>query len=133
MNTLAVRSRSNKALASVVLWGASYIAARAALDVDLHLEPTWLRVAAALLPVGPTVAALWSIANGLRESDELQRRVHLEALAIAYPLAILLLMTLGLLELAIGLNPNDWSYRHVWIYLPIFYFVGLVIAWRRYK
>jgi hypothetical protein len=38
-----------------------------------------------------------------------------------------------LLELAIGLDPKDWSYRHVWIYLPLFYFVGLAIAWRRYK
>ena len=133
MHTAAAKSQSNRALAAIVLWGVSYIAARAALDVDLHLEPTWLRLAAALLPVAPTAFALWAIAVGLRESDELQRRVHLEALAIAYPLAILLLMTLGLLELAIGLKPEDWSYRHVWIYLPMFYFAGLVIAWRRYK
>jgi hypothetical protein len=133
MNTVAVRSQSNRALGAFILWGASYVAARLALDADLQLGPTWLRVAAALLPVIPTVLALWAIAAGLRESDELQRRVHLEALAIAYPLAILLLMTLGLLELAVGLNPQDWSYRHVWAYLPMFYFAGLAVAWRRYK
>ena len=133
MNTVAAKSQSNKAFATIVLWGAAYIAARAALDVELNLQPAWLRVTAALLPVIPTAIALWAIATGLRQSDELQRRVHLEALAIAYPLAILLLMTLGLLELAIGLNPDDWSYRHVWIYLPLFYFIGLFVAWRRYK
>jgi hypothetical protein len=107
--------------------------ARVALDVDLQLGPTWLRVAAALMPVIPTAFALRAIAVGMREADELQRRVHLEALSIAYPLAILLLMTLGLLELAVGLKPEDWSYRHVWIYLPMFYFLGLFIAWRRYR
>jgi hypothetical protein len=133
VNIVLARSQSNKALAILVLWAISYLAARAALDTELHLQPTWLRVAAALLPVVPTALALWSIAGGLRESDELQRRVHLEALAIAYPLAILLLMTLGLLELAVGLNPQDWSYRHVWIYLPLFYFAGLCVAWRRYR
>jgi hypothetical protein len=133
MNSVLARSQSNKALAVLVLWGVSYLAARAALDTELHLQPDWLRVAAALLPVVPTALALWTIAARLRDSDELQRRVHLEALAIAYPLAILLLMTLGLLELAVGLNPQDWSYRHVWIYLPLFYFAGLCIAWRRYR
>jgi hypothetical protein len=133
MNVAAVRSRTNRTLGILVLWGASYIAARLALDVDLALEPAWLRLAAALLPLVPTVMALRAIAAGIREADELERRVHLEALGIAYPLAILLLMTLGLLELAIGLDPKDWSYRHVWIYLPLFYFVGLAIAWRRYK
>jgi hypothetical protein len=133
MHSVAVKSQSNRALGTCILWGASYIAARLALDADLQLGPTWLRVAAALLPVIPTALALWAIAAGLREADELQRRVHLEALAIGYPLAILLLMTLGLLELAVGLNPEDWSYRHVWIYLPLFYFIGLAIAWRRYR
>lgn len=133
MNIVAARSKANRTFGILVLWGASYIVARAALDVDLQLGPTWLRVAAALMPVIPTAFALRAIAVGMREADELQRRVHLEALSIAYPLAILLLMTLGLLELAVGLKPEDWSYRHIWIYLPLFYFLGLFIAWRRYR
>ena len=133
MNAVAVKQQSNRAFGAMLIWGLSYIAARLALDVDLDLGPGWLRVAAALLPVIPTVLALHAIAAGLREADELHRRVHLEALAIAYPLAILLLMTLGLLELAVGLNPQDWSYRHTWVYLPLFYFLGLWLAWRRYR
>lgn len=133
MNAVAVKQRSNRAFGAIVVWGLSYIAARLALDVDLDLRPAWLRVGAALLPVIPTVLALLAIGAGLREADELHRRVHLEALAIAYPVAILLLMTLGLLELAVGLNPQDWSYRHTWIYLPLFYFMGLWLAWRRYR
>ena len=45
----------------------------------------------ALLPVVPTVLFLWLVVANIRGLDELQRRVHLEALAIAFPLAILLL------------------------------------------
>jgi hypothetical protein len=65
--------------------------------------------------------------------DEMQRRIHLEALVIAFPLAILLLMTLGLLQLAIPLPEEDWSYWHIWAFLPMFYFIGLAFAWRRYR
>ena len=118
------------------LWAITFLGARAFLDVELQqrlqVDP-WLRVLAALVPVVPTALFLWLIIAGLRSLDELHRRVHLEALVIAYPLAILLLMTLGLLQLAIDLPAEDWSYRHVWIYLPFFYFLGLSIAWTRYR
>lgn len=112
-------------------WVLSYLGARLALK-ELQLDP-WLRVTVALLPVVPTALFLWLVVANIRSLDELQRRVHLEALAIAFPLAILLLWTLGLLQLAINLPAEDWSYRHVWVYLPLFYFLGLAIAWRRYQ
>jgi hypothetical protein len=31
------------------------------------------------------------------------------------------------------MQTQDWSYRHVWFFLPLFYFVGLDIARRRYR
>jgi hypothetical protein len=117
----------------VALWGATFLIARAALDKDLKLEPAWLRVLIALMPVVPTALFLWLIVSSLSGMDELHRRVHLEALAIAYPLAILMLVTLGFLQLAVDLSPEDWSYRHVWAYLPVFYLLGLTVAWRRYR
>ena len=71
-------------------------------------------------------------ASGL-QADELQRRIQLEALGFAYPLALLLLMTLGLLQLVIDLDPADWSYRHVWQFIVVFYLVGMGLATRRYQ
>jgi hypothetical protein len=32
-----------------------------------------------------------------------------------------------------GAPSLDWSYRHVWYYLPLFYFIGIVVSWRRYR
>lgn len=127
----AARRSLSLRLPMAVLWVLSYLGARFALE-ELQLAPG-LRVAVALLPVLPTAVFLWLVITNIRGLDELQRRVHLEALAIAFPLAILLLWTLGLLQLAIDLPAEDWSYRHVWVYLPLFYFIGLAIASRRYQ
>jgi hypothetical protein len=69
----------------------------------------------------------------LRRVDELERRIQLEALAIAFPAAVLLLMALALLERATALSPQDWSYRHIWFFLPLFYFASLGVARRRYR
>lgn len=118
--------------AVVGLWAVTFLGARLVLDKDLRL-PAWVKVTAALVPILPTALFLWVVVSALRGLDELHRRVHLEALAIAYPLAILLLVTLGFLQLAIDLPAEDWSYRHVWGFLPCFYVIGLVVAWRRYR
>lgn len=118
--------------AVVALWAVVFFGARLALDKDLQL-PAWAKVTAALAPILPTALLLWVVVGAIRGLDELHRRVHLEALAIAFPLAILLLVTLGFLQLAIDLPAEDWSYRHVWPLLPVFYLVGLCVAWRHYK
>lgn len=114
----------------IAAWFLTWIAARVILESTV---PTWMRVIAALAPIPLAGAALLAIVRGARELDELEKRIQLEALAFAFVLAVLLLMTLGLLELAIPLNRDDWSYRHVWAILPTMYFGGLVIARRRYS
>ena len=111
-------------------WFVAWIGARVVLESPS--VPTWARVVAAMAPAPLGAAALLTIVRGARELDELEQRIQLEALAIAFVLAVLLLMTLGLMELAVTLNPDDWSYRHVWAMLPMLYLAGLVFARRRY-
>ena len=113
----------------VAAWFVTWIAARAVLESG---APTWVRVVAALAPTPVAAIALLAILRGARDLDELEKRIQLEALAFAFVLAVLFLMTLGLLELAVTLNRDDWSYRHVWAMLPLLYFGGLVLARRRY-
>lgn len=117
--------------AAFLLWFVSYFCARGMLE-HRGTAP-WLRVTVALIPVLPFALFLLLFIRGIREMDELQRRIHLEALAVAFPLTMLLLQTLGLLERAIPLPFEDWSYAHVWAYLPLFYFLGLALATRRYQ
>jgi hypothetical protein len=121
-------------LSRPLVWGAAWFIAWFGARVVLESKsvPTWARVIAALAPTPIAGMALFTIIRAARDLDELERRIQLEALAFAFVLAVLLLMTLGLMELAITLNRDDWSYRHVWAMLPMLYFGGLALARRRY-
>lgn len=121
----------SRGLAASIVFVLSYFASRALLEADGAGD--LYRVAAALLPVVPFAWMLWEIFKGIRGMDELEQRIQLEALALAFPLALLLLMTLGLLEIAVKLPPEDLGYRHVWAMMPALYLAGLARARRRYR
>ena len=131
MHAVARTDRSEwRGFGIFLVWGLVYLAARLLLELPALSWRSRLLVSLAPTPLFAWV--LWTIARGVADMDELQRRIQLEALAFAFPLTLLLVMTLGLLEIAIGLNPNDWSYRHVWPMLFVLYLAGLVRAKRRY-
>jgi len=114
-----------------LLWISIYALSRGLLE--LAIVEQWLRVVIALLPVPFFAWWLWTWMKGVSEMDELERRIELEALAVAFPLAVIFLMTLGLLDVAIALNPGDFSPRHLWAMMPLLYYVGLYRAKRRYQ
>ena len=123
--------KTNVALAwSFGLWLALYFVARFALE-STGLA-TWMRVAIAMAPVPVFVWFLLAVARWTARADELERRIQLEALAFAFPLTVLLIMTLGLLQLAIELSMDDWSYRHLWPIIYVFYLFGFMRARKRY-
>ena len=126
------KAQSVWTLVAVILWLVTYFAARVILRQNSGLGEG-ARVMVALMPLLPFLAFLRLFISGLRGLDELERRIQLEALALAFPLTMVMLMVLGLVELATPLSPADWSYRHVWAYLPLFYFLGVAIASRRYR
>lgn len=117
------------ALIAAIAFVTAYAGARLLLKME---SPPAARVLIALLPLPFFAAWLWMTMKSIATLDELERRIHLEAAAISLSLSMLLFMTLGLLQIAIKLSLDDWSYRHTWIYLPLFYFAGLAIARRRY-
>lgn len=65
--------------------------------------------------------------------DEVQIKIQMEAVVLAFALGLLLVMTLGLIDLFIVLNPEDWSYRFLVPIFIAFYFLGLFIAKRKYN
>ena len=125
--------RGTAALIWAIVWVITYFGARGLLEQMGSPQADWNRLAVALVPLVPFVAFLWKFIAFIRDADELERRIQLEALAIAFPMAMVLLMVLALVQLAMPLNPDDWSYRHVWYFLPIFWFGGQAIARRRYQ
>lgn len=121
----------NRLLISIILFILCYFGARAILEQTTL--SVGIRLSSALLPIPPFAWFLVMLMRGIRSLDELQRRIHLEALAVAYPLAMVLILTLGLLQRVIILPFEDWSYLHVWAFFPLMYFIGLTFAQRRYQ
>ena len=113
------------------LWASVYGISRGLLEMDI--ADRWIRIAVALIPIPFFVGFLWLWMKGVGTMDELERRIQLEALALAFPLMAVMLMTLGLLDVAVGLNPDDWSFRHVWLMMPVLYYFSLWRAKRRYQ
>jgi hypothetical protein len=114
-----------------LLWASVYLLSRGLLE--LAITSPALRVGIALLPAPFFVYYLWTWMKGVAEMDELERRIELEALGFAFPSALVFLATLGLLDVAITLNPDDFSLRHTWLMLPMLYYIGLWRAKRRYQ
>jgi hypothetical protein len=93
-----------------------------------------VRIPVVLVPV---IIFAWFIFQQRRHTvaaaDELEQRIQLEALSIAYPLTFLLIVVLGQLERVVALNPEDWDYSHIWPFVFIFYLFGLMVARKRYQ
>jgi hypothetical protein len=123
-------SASSRFYLAIVTAILMYFGARIVLEMK-DLAVAW-QLAAAIVPVPFFGWLLVELIRGARSLDEMQKRIQLEALAFAYPVVVMLLMTLGLLELAIPLNRDDWSYRHVWQMQGVIYCLGLFLAYRRY-
>lgn len=113
-----------------VLWMVTYAVSRGLLEV---VDGQALRVAVALLPTPVFAWFLWTWVRGVARMDELERRIELEALAFAFPVSIIFFATLGLLDVALTLDPNDFSLRNVWLMMPMLYYIGLWRAQRRYR
>jgi len=118
-------------IATAAVAAVVYFAARGLLENPALRPP--LRTVIALVPVPFFLFFLLTELRLMRRLDELERHIQLEALALAFPAVLLLLLTLGLVELATPLSPADWSYRHVWIYCLGFYGIGVAVARRRYQ
>ena len=129
-STRAKEPSATLGIAIVAAWLLSYIAARAGLEIA---ETRWIRVFLAVLPIPFFLALIGFAYRAISSGDELFRRIHLEALAFAFPATLTLLMVLALFELATGLNPEDFSYRHVWPMAVVAYYGGWALAMRKYK
>ena len=90
-----------------------------------------LRLALAALPVIAWVFSLISYSRLIQHLDEMQRRIHLEALAFAFSglaVAIIACEYLRKAGFITALKPD-----YVLMMMMILWPLGFVIAWRRYR
>ncbi|MEZ4594692.1 MAG: hypothetical protein R3D55_26635 [Chloroflexota bacterium] len=66
-------------------------------DSQRAVQP-WLAVLVALMPVAPFLLAMTAVLHNVRSQDELQRRIHLEAVLVTTLLTGAVTFSYGLLE-----------------------------------
>ncbi len=130
MNTTK-KTSGYKTLLFAVLWVVTYSISLLSLK-KLSLDTT-TGIILSFLPVVTFALFIYHTIKGVASMDEVQIRIQMEAAVIAFSLGLLMLMTLGLLDLPVPLNKEDWGYRHLIPYFALFYFVGLFISKRKYS
>ena len=126
----AAPSASPAVLLTGTAWLLSYFVARYVLDT-WPLEQPW-DIVAMSIPLFVFFGFVWVVQRTLRSADELQRRIHLEAFALAFLVTMLAAMGLGLIEeTPRGRVVLPW--RNLWFAMPVIYGVCFWIARRHYR
>jgi hypothetical protein len=89
------------------------------------------RILFALLPIPLNLVLVALIVRRIRQLDEFLRRVHLEAVAIAFLLTGVAVFIYGYLQQAHAVHPLNFGI--IWIFMLVFYGIGYVIASRHYR
>jgi hypothetical protein len=85
----------------------------------------------ALAQAGATTVIVLMMVRGIRQLDELQRRIQLEALAAAFAGTAILVTAWGFLEIA-GAPEVRWG-LWIWPAMTVLWAGGLLVARRRYR
>lgn len=113
----------------IALYAALLVASNAALRSGA--VPPQLAAVVALVPMIGGIAVAWAVVRQLGRLDELQRRVQLDALSLAFVGTALLTFSYGFLE---GLGWPRLSMFDVWPLMATLWVAAMaVVAARRYQ
>ena len=113
----------------LVVWASIWL-----LQHSLADAPLWLRTVVVLMPVLPMVFAIRAVVRMVLAGDEMQRRIDLEAIAIAAlavsvgTLTLSLLMVVKVVDIS-GKTALVWVFPTLWVG----YSVARLWAARRYR
>lgn len=127
-----IDTKESTATPVVLGWGVAWVGAYLGALIVLKGTglPELLRLPVALAPAPFFLGFLIAMLRAVQRMDELHRRIQLEALAVAFPVAIVIAMLFGLAQRA-GYLLNE-SFADNWFIVVIPYFAGVALARRRY-
>jgi xanthine/uracil permease len=112
-----------------ILWLVAYFGARGALEGSTL--DTWLRVTIALAPIPIAAMTLVTIVRAATQLDELQRRIQLESIALAFAVGAAVITGWGYFETA-GAPRADWG-LFIWPFFIGTWLASLYAIRRRYR
>lgn len=101
----------------------------------LGVIPGFLRAPTALIPVVPLVVFFGRLRDWLDSMDELQRRIHLEAMLLQFAWTGILVMGYGMLAKS-GVAPNypvTVLFPWLWLAMFVFWAGGIALVRRKYR
>lgn len=122
---------TDRVLVYAVIWAISYIATLVVLKYQNI--PLAAGLVLSLITVMAFAVFMYKYYRSIYFMDEVQIKMQMEAVVIAFSLGLVLLITLGLLDLVVTLNKANWSYTHLVPMFVLFYFIGLFISKRKYN
>ncbi|MGD0297729.1 MAG: hypothetical protein ABSE86_11480 [Bryobacteraceae bacterium] len=97
-----------------------------------HMElPATARIVVALLPLPGNIVLIAMVLRGIRKLDEFQKRIHFEAVTLAFLSTGVAVFVFGFLQKAHAVGPLNMGL--VWAFMVIFYAIGYFIAVSHYK
>ena len=121
-------------LRSLLEFGGSMLAYSVVLVLSLMFlrenpDSPW-RIPVMVAPVIPIVFMMLAVIRSVRRMDELHRRIHLEAVIIAYLATLILCFSYGFLE-NVGFPPFNTMW--VGVAMICLWGIGLLLAKRKYQ
>jgi hypothetical protein len=93
--------------------------------------PAATRVAIALMPLPGDIALIFLVLRAIRTLDEFQKRIHFEAVTVAFLSTGVAVFVYGYLQQAQVVGSLNAGL--VWAFMLIFYAIGFVVAARHYR
>lgn len=94
------------------------------------VEPDWLRILLSIAPMLPAAGICWIVFRSIARLDEMQRKLQLEALSLAFAGMALITFGYGFLE---GVGLPRLSMFVVWPLMAVLWVAGLVVGRIRYR
>lgn len=69
----------------------------------------------------------------IKSMDEVQIRIQLEAVSVAFVLSLLMIMVLGMVGLVKDLGLDHINYLYIFPFFFFFYLIGLFFSQRKYR
>jgi len=88
------------------------------------------RIAVACLPIPGNVALIVLVVQGIRKLDEFKKRVHFEAVVIAFLSTGVVAFIYGFLQKADAVGPLNAVL--IWAFMVVTYGIGYAVAIRQY-
>ena len=128
---LTERDRHNHRIliAWLFAWMAAWVVASILIERVL-VTGSAAALTAALAPNLLGVAAVRAFMTFLREAEELQRKVQLDALAFAFGVGVVAIIGL---ELATEVGLYDGDPSDALMFMAVAYSLGVTLGWRRYR